>query len=171
MNRSLTHKDFLALAATVIMAVALTWSCQPVPVPAAERPVPDWHVTAAIACERRGCDPDLLIAICTHEQDWRLNQSLGDGGLSFGRCQMKATTAARYVLGTTDPRLMTAANYLRVAMMLTDDSQAADLAAQEIVRCARKNRSLEWRLRCWNNDTNYVSRVMRTYTARKVANR
>lgn len=149
----------------------------------AGEPTPsDWRSIAYAACARHGCDSKLLIAIGLWEPDRRENESIGDDGASFGRWQMRVTTAGRHVLvpPRTSLRQIKATEFAAIVLMLSNDALAADIAARELERCRwtayRQLPNGNWKsyrraspwgtvhiLQCWNPRADYAGNVLAKY--------
>ncbi len=128
-------------------------------------------------CAVMGCDPLLLRAMSKVESEHD-PQQVGDGFRSFGRFQIQMPTAVCYLFGRRRDKghwgecvkRIPLAAYVRIVEGLGNDAFATGLAAIILSDCARRNRTKQHQLMCWQKGDDraaYAARVLDVYAGMK----
>jgi hypothetical protein len=123
---------------------------------------PSWRLLATEACQREHCSGRLLIAIALHESGGETAAGKGDDGLSWGRWQIRITTAAGVLLGKRyrATERLSPEQRERIRTMLLDDRIAVVIGARILAECGRGNKRNWSRLKCWNKGDRYPGLVL-----------
>lgn len=140
---------WLSLLLFIILELALGWFILSTPARADD----GWRRYLDRACARYGCDVEsrtLLLAIASHEPDWREEQSIGDDLRSFGRWQIHIKTAIRIKYGRGYERRILLKEYANLIFLLGDEAFSSDMAVSIMTECQRHNRTARSRALCYH---------------------